>query len=121
VGNIITSTGAAGHGFCTGFPCAAVQSAFWAGYGVYQNVIVKNNYADMRRIGGGFSQSSEMTGRPFLYNRPFGLSLPSPPVAEAWRQSNFASSYPETSTVEDGNVMMTNGACFSVWTRQTAC
>ena len=54
VGNIINSTGASGSVFCKGRGCPAVQSVWWAGYGVYQNVIVKNNYADLCGIGSTF-------------------------------------------------------------------
>jgi hypothetical protein len=111
VGNIINSTGAAHSGFCTGPGCGAVQSAWWAGYGIYQNIIVKNNYADLCGIGGAFKQARDTTGPP-----DYHCAAPRT-TSDLW----FGRSAPETSAVEGGNVMMTNGACFSLWKRQNSC
>jgi hypothetical protein len=111
VGNIINSTGAARSGFCTGPGCGAIQSAWWAGYGIYQNVIVKNNYADLCGISGAFRQARDTTGPP-----DYHCAVPRT-TTDRW----FGGSAPETSAVEGGNVMMTNGACFSLWKRQNSC
>jgi hypothetical protein len=117
VGNIITATRAA-PGFCTGFPCPAVQSAWWAGYGRYQNVIVKNNYADLCGIGGSFFQSQEMRGSPRYTTGPpdYHCNVPLYPSTQLDPNlQNFGGAAPETSAVEGGNVMMTNGAYFIVF------
>ena len=111
VGNIINSTGAAGRVFCTGPGCSTNQSVWWAGYGIYQNVIVKNNYADMCGIGGAFKQTRDTTGPP-----DYRCVVPMTTANQS-----FGGSSPEASAVEGGNVMMTNGACFSLWKRQTSC
>ena len=71
VGNIINSTGAAGRAFCTGPGCSTNQSVWWVGYGIYQNVIVKNNYADLCGIGGRLQADQG-------HNRTSGLSLRGP-------------------------------------------
>ena len=110
VGNIITSTGAAGRSFCVGFPCGAIQSAWWAGYGRYQNVIVKNNYADLCGISGAWNPANDTTGPPDYHCKV--------PLAPATSNSNgdyFGGAAPEASAVEGGNVLMTNGAYFRVF------
>ena len=111
MGNIINSTGAAGRAFCKGPGCSTNQSVWWAGYGIYQNVIVKNNYADMCGIGGAFKQTQG-------HNRTSGLSLRGP---DDDGQSVVWGVVPEASLAEGGNVMMTNGGCFSLWKPQTSC
>jgi len=110
VGNIITATGAAGRGFCTGFPCAAIQSAWWAGYGRYQNVIVKNNYADLCGMGGDWSRANDTTGPP-----NYRCRVPAAPATSNSNSTAFGSAAPEASAVEGGNVLLTNGAYFSVF------
>ena len=111
MGNIINSTGAAGRAFCKGPGCSTNQSVWWAGYGIYQNVIVKNNYADMCGIGGAFKQTRDTTGPPDYHCV----------VPMTTANQSFGGSSPEASLVEGGNVMMTNGGCFSLWKRQTSC
>jgi hypothetical protein len=111
VGNIINATGAAGRVFCTGPGCGANQSVWWAGYGIYQNVIVKNNYADMCGIGGAFKQTRDTTGPPDYHCV----------VPMTTANQSFGGASPEASLAEGGNVMMTNGGCFSLWKPQTSC
>ena len=111
VGNIINSTGAAGSIFCKGPGCPAVQSVWWAGYGVYQNVIVKNNYADLCGIGSAFKTGTHTTGPP-----DYRCVIPMRGGAQG-----FGSASPEASLAEGGNVLMNNGSCLSVWKPQPSC
>jgi hypothetical protein len=112
VGNVITSTGAAPDGGCVAnqFPCLTVQSIWWAGYGVYQNVIVKNNYVDLCGVGGaGIQVGINVTSD--------GKCLvPATAPTPSW----FGRAAPETSAEEGGNVLMTNGAYFSVFRTQSS-
>ncbi len=111
VGNVVNSTGAAGSNFCKGPGCASLQSIWWAGYGVYQNVTVKNNYADLCGVGGAFTTAKDTTGPP-----NFHCSVPRGAVRQG-----FGGAAPEASAVEGGNVLMTNGACLQVFRAQKAC
>jgi hypothetical protein len=111
VGNIINSTGAAGSSFCKGPGCGVIQSVWWAGYGIYQNVIVKNNYADMCGITGAFRQDRDTYGPP-----DFHCAVPIT-TAHQW----FGGASAETSLAEGGNVMMTNGGCLGIWKPQVSC
>ena len=111
VGNIINSTGASGSIFCKGRGCPAVQSVWWAGYGVYQNVIVKNNYADLCGIGSTFKTATHTTGPP-----DYRCVIPMRGGAQG-----FGGASPEASLAEGGNVLMNNGSCLSVWKPQASC
>ena len=112
VGNLITSTGAAPDGGCIAnqFPCMTVQSIWWAGYGVYQNVTVKNNYVDLCGVGGnGIRVGVNVTSDGKCLVPPTGLT-------PRW----FGGAAPETSAQEGGNVLMTNGAYFTVFKTQNS-
>ena len=111
VGNVVNSTGAAGSHFCKGPGCASLQSIWWAGYGVYQNVTVKNNYADLCGVGAAFTTAKDTTGPP-----NFHCAVPEGAVRQG-----FGGAAPEASAVEGGNVLMTNGACLQVFRAQKAC
>jgi hypothetical protein len=128
VTNIVNASGAAPGYSGPGNP--SVQSIWWAGYGVYSHVYVKNNYADIcgvylasiskarrsdRDDGRGSGQrrgpSADQTEGPNYRCAPPMTTVP----------PGFGGASPETSLAEGGNVMMNNGRCFSIWTRQTSC
>ena len=105
--NIVNATGAAPR-FCTGPGCSMVGNVWWAGYGTFQNVIVKNNYVDL--CGVNYVSS---TGPPHYNCTPPASPGPS-------QNSWFGSSAPELSAIESGNVMMTNGGYFKVFMKQNS-
>jgi hypothetical protein len=109
VSNAVFTTGlATGREYCNGggnavpiYPCSAVQSMWWAGYGTYNNLTVQNNYVDLcgNNVGN--------------YGMPVPCSARE--VQAAIRAGRFGSSGPEVTAAQGGNVLMTTGQCIGVF------
>ena len=110
VSNVVNATGAsreAGSGPGKG----GTTQIWWAGYGIYQTVIVKNNYVDLCGAGPTFNTAGYTTGAPDYHCViPQSLDI----------KSAFGGANGETSVVEGGNVMMTKGAYFGVFKAQNS-
>jgi hypothetical protein len=102
IGNFVHATGAAAPTVPAGNVVGGAAQVIWSAYGNYKNITVKNNYVDMCGMGTG----ARNAGPP---------SYTCIPVVSGW-----SSVPPETSAVEGGNVMMTNGAYLSVFKAQNS-
>jgi hypothetical protein len=121
VANATYANGAAGSGFCVGWPCTSAANAWGLFYATYLSTTVINNYADLTAIS-ATKDSGSLTGATEQGPTPqWTMGYPAytyrSPLypASSYNGINWFSAGGAPTQNDGGNVSLTNGACLSAF------